>query len=344
MKKTLSHLADGRELIYFDSSDSSDRSAPDLRELAAATVGPEMRYDTLAGEWVGIAAQRQGRTFLPAADACPLCPSRAGLASEIPSSDYEVAVFENRFPSFSSLPAAVPDAIPASGRCEVVCFTPDHDSSFSQLSPERVRLVVDALADRTADLSAISGVEQVFCFENRGVEIGVTMHHPHGQIYAYPFVTPHTKQLLATISSDLRAYDDAIDHAGERIVAANDEWIAFVPYAARWPFEVYVFPRRRVPDLPALDDDARAAFGPFYTDILRRFDGLFGSPMPYISAWNQAPVREGRDASWLHLRLFSTRRAAGRLKYLAGSEAAMGAFVNDVRPEDAARALREVAA
>ena len=126
-----------------------------------------------------------------------------------------------------------------------------------------------------------------------------------------------------------------------RVVAANELWTAFVPAAARWPFEVHLYPHRRVADIPALSQAEREAFATLYQDVLRRFDRLFGIPMPYISAWHQAPVHVDRDLAYLHLQLFSSRRAADRLKYLAGSESAMGAFINDVRPEEAARLLRE---
>jgi len=250
-----------------------------------------------------------------------------------------VVVFENRFPSFSR----------DHGRCEVVCFTSDHDSSFAALSPEQVELVMTAWVDRTAELSAMAGVEQVFCFENRGAEIGITLSHPHGQIYAYPFVTPRTRQTLASADrhrertgGNLFADVLAAERAAEvRLVAENRHWTAFVPAAARWPFEVHVYPNRRVPDLVALEPVERAAFGPLYTDVLRALDGLFGVIMPYVAGWHQAPVRYGRDLAYLHLELFSIRRAPGKLKYLAGSESAMGAFVNDVLPEEAARMLRE---
>jgi UDPglucose--hexose-1-phosphate uridylyltransferase len=115
-----------------------------------------------------------------------------------------------------------------------------------------------------------------------------------------------------------------------------------VPAASRWPFEVHVAPHRQVPDIPALNDAERDAFGPLYLDVLRRFDGLFGQPMPYISAWHQAVAGEGRELGYLHLQLFSIRRAADKLKFLAGSESAMSAFVNDIVPEQAAQRLREV--
>ena len=338
MKRTVTHLADGRELIYFDERDDAVRDAVDRRTLAPPPPASDMRYDPILDEWVAIAAHRQSRTHLPPSDECPLCPSTPDRPTEIPAADYDVAVFENRFPALSG----------ETGRCEVVCFTASHEASFADLPPSRVRTVLDALADRTADLSNMSTVEQVFCFENRGVEIGVTLHHPHGQIYGLPFLPPRTRSLLAAarrhhaatgghLLSDVLAAEQA---SGVRVVAANGHWTAFVPEAARWPFEVHLVPHRRVADLPALDDAERDAFGPVYLDVLRRFDGLFGRPMPYISAWHQAPRGADRELGYLHLQLFSIRRAPGKLKYLAGSESGMGVFVNDVRPEEAAERLR----
>ncbi|MFG1775424.1 galactose-1-phosphate uridylyltransferase [Micromonospora sp. NPDC049048] len=356
MKRTAITLADGRELIYFDERDDAVRDQPDRRELPPPTPASQLRLDPLTDEWVAVAVHRQGRIFLPPADQCPLCPSTDGRQSEIPAPDYDVAVFENRFPAFSGRVADEPAEItgftpvrPGRGRCEVVCFTDDHHASFATLPPRRVRTVLDALADRTSALARLPGVEQVFCFENRGVEIGVTLHHPHGQIYAYPFVTSRTRALLAAarrhadrtggrnLYADVLAAERA---AGDRVVASNQHWTAYVPAASRWPFEVHVAPHRPVPDVPALDDAERDAFGPLYLDLLRRFDGLFDAPMPYIAAWHQAPVRVDRELSHLHLQLFSIRRAKDKLKYLAGSESAMGVFISDVAPERAAELLR----
>jgi UDPglucose--hexose-1-phosphate uridylyltransferase len=385
MRRTVTTLADGRELIYFDRDNGdpaspdpaspvagADRDAPlrlhrevpaDTRTLPDPPPASELRYDPLLEEWVAIAAHRQDRTFLPPAVECPLCPSTDERATEIPARDYDVVVFENRFPSFSHRVGPEPAAdtraeldddrslVPRRGgvgRCEVVCFTADHDASFAALPPDRVRMIVDAWADRSAELSRLPGVEQVFCFENRGEEIGVTLRHPHGQIYACPFVTPRTRRTLAAARGHLERtgsnlFADVLAaerRAGERVVAANPYWTAFVPAAARWPFEVHLYPNRRVADIPELTGAERDAFGPLYLDLLGRLDGLFGVAMPYIAAWHQAPVARGRDLAYLHLQLFSIRRAPGKLKYLAGSESAMGVFVNDVRPEDAARMLR----
>jgi UDPglucose--hexose-1-phosphate uridylyltransferase len=343
--KTSSSLSDGREIVYFDETPGTGRAAfPDTRGLVAGDwQPPEIRWDPFVGENVVVAAQRQDRTFLPPADQCPLDPSAPGRLTEIPAPSYDVVVFENRFPSLRE----------PHGRCEVVCFSSDHDGSFATLSPQRVRTVMAAWIDRTETLGALPGVQQVYCFENRGEEIGVTLHHPHGQIYAFPFVAPRTARMIeqaAAYAGGGNLFDDQVAAEladGRRVVARNEHWVAFVPQAARWPFEVRIFPlTQRVPDLPALSATARDAFGPLYLDVLRRFDGLFGKPAPYIAAWHQAPVRDerARNGFAAHLQVFSVRRAAGKLKYLAGTESGMGVWINDVVPEEAARRLREVVA
>ncbi|MFC7341341.1 galactose-1-phosphate uridylyltransferase [Saccharopolyspora griseoalba] len=357
MKRTSRRLADGREIIYFDGDAAPDRTAEDTRQLPPQAPASEMRRDPLTGEWVAIAAHRQTRTYKPPAGACPLCPSTPERPTEIPETDYEVAVFENQFPSFAqgiegasgTVPGMpmVPSA-PAAGRCEVVCFTSDHSSSFGALSRERVRTVVDAWADRTTELGQVPGVEQVFCFENRGEEIGVTLHHPHGQIYGYPFVTPRTEKTLAAAEAYLREHGRplmgdvlAAERAsGERVVVDSEHWTAFVPAAARWPVEVNLVPRRQVPDIAALTEAERDDFARVYLDVLRRLDGLHDRPLPYIAAWHQAPVSTGRDLSWLRLEVFSVLRSADKLKYLAGSESGMAVWINDVTPEQIAERLR----
>jgi UDPglucose--hexose-1-phosphate uridylyltransferase len=355
--KASTRLADGREIVYFDEAPGLDRVlARDTRPLPPRSPGPPgpsavagpgvllaspeqgIRWDPLAGEWVVIAAARQERTFLPPADQCPLDPSAPGRPTEIPAASYDVVVFENRFPSLRE----------PLGRCEVICFTSDHDASFAQLTPGRARTVLEAWVDRTEVLGARPETRQVYCFENRGEEIGVTLHHPHGQIYAFPFVAPRLERMVAQarVYQGGNLFDDLVAaelRAGTRIVARNGHWVAFVPEAARWPYEVRIFPLVRVPDLPALGEAAREAFGPLYLDVLRRFDALFGRPAPYIAAWHQAPVAdtEARRAFGTHLQVLSIRRAPGKLKYLAGTESGMGVWINDIVPEEAAHRLRQ---
>ncbi|WP_159944827.1 MULTISPECIES: galactose-1-phosphate uridylyltransferase [unclassified Nocardiopsis] len=359
MRRTSARLADGREIVYFDEGDTVRRPVPDQRGLPPSATGSEMRFDPLLREWVVVASHRQGRTHLPPSDDCPLCPSADGRHTEIPDPSYDVVAFENRFPSLvaddgrvlSDVGELEPSRRVGAGRCEVLVFGSDHNASFADLGPERAGTVMEAWIDRTRALSAMPGVEQVYCFENRGPEIGVTLHHPHGQIYALPFVAPRTLRMLdsaeeyrARTGGDL--FGDVLraeQEAKTRVVARTEHWTAFVPAAARWPVEVHLYPHRRVPDLPALSAAERKDFGRLYLDVLRRFDSLYDAPLPYISAWHQAPVRERRDLARLHLELFSVRRAADKLKYLAGTESGMGVFISDVAPETIAERLREAA-
>jgi UDPglucose--hexose-1-phosphate uridylyltransferase len=365
--KRSTRLADGRELVYFDDPGTTlgpDRSV-DARELAPRPETATMRLDVLTGDWISIAANRQNRAFLPPAELDPLAPQTPTNPSEIPSR-YDVAVFENKSPSFGPALARATDDVPAAvdpprglddlaeyglgrtrtsvGRTEVVCFSPEHSGSFGTQTVTRARTVIEAWADRTAALSALPGIEQVFPFENRGREIGVTLPHPHGQIYAYPYVTPRTQRLLTALERTGPDLFDRIlefESASERVILTGEHWTAFVPFAARWPLEIHLVPHRHVADFAETSEAERDELAPLYLRLLRGVDALYDSPTPYIAAWHQAPVHVGRDGARLHLELTSPRRAADKLKYLAGSEAAMGAWIGDVPPETAAARLRE---
>jgi UDPglucose--hexose-1-phosphate uridylyltransferase len=355
--KRVTRLSDGRELIYFDDADTSlppDRAA-DTRPPAPRPPLPALRQDPLTGEWISIAAGRQNRAFLPPADLDPLAPSSPGNLTEIPDS-YDVAVFENKSPSFGPglpAPGAEPGladldsiglgrSLPGYGRCEVVCFSPQRTGSWADFSVSRARTVVEAWADRTAALSRLPGVRQVYVFENRGSEIGVTLHHPHGQIYGYPYVTPRTKNLLASVASygpSLMGDILAFEAKSERVLIAGEHFTVFVPFAARWPVEVHLLPHRPVPDLAATTAAERDEIAVLYPRVLRALDQLYDTPTPYIAAWHQAPV-QSRDGIRLMLQVTSPRRAADKLKYAAGSETGMGAFIGDIEPEAAAQRLR----
>ncbi|MFT2815370.1 galactose-1-phosphate uridylyltransferase [Leifsonia sp. A12D58] len=355
-------LADGRELIYFDDPDTTlapDR-APDLRDLAPRPATATMRQDALTGEWVSIAAARQNRVFLPPAHLDPLAPSTPENPSEIPS-NYDVAVFENKSPSFGPLleddnaPTDLDDLTTIGlnrtrtsvGRCEVVCFSPATEGSFASLSTTRARTVIEAWAERTHALSQMPGIQQVFPFENRGEAIGVTLHHPHGQIYSYPYVTPRTQRVIESVEAygpTLFADILASEQAGDRVILQGEHWTAFVPFAARWPIEVHMLPHRHVPDFAATSLAERDELAVLYRQLLRGIDELYDTPTPYIAAWHQAPVATHRDDIRLMLQVTSPRRAADKLKFLAGSEAAMGAWIGDVAPEQAAASIRDAVA
>jgi len=364
--KRATRMADGRDLVYYDDPDTTlgPERAVDTRVLDPRPATATMRQDVLTGDWISIAAARQNRAFLPPAELDPLSPQTPTNPSEIPSR-YDVAVFENKSPSFGpALAQAHGDAPAASdpprgiedlehlglgrtrtsvGRCEVVCFSPEHSGSFGTQSVTRARTVIEAWADRTAALSALPGIEQVFPFENRGEAIGVTLPHPHGQIYAYPYITPRTTRLLDSIdrtAPDLFQRILDFERGGPRVILAGEHWTAFVPFAARWPLEVHLMPHRHVADFTETNDAERDELAPLYLRLLRGLDALYDSPTPYIAAWHQAPVHRARDTARLHLQLTSPRRAADKLKFLAGSEAAMGAWIGDVPPESAAERLR----
>jgi galactose-1-phosphate uridylyltransferase (family 1) len=366
VRKTSRRMADGREIIYYDDTEPFvARTAVDSRPLPpVAGASTEMRYDPLTGEWISLAVHRNDRTLMPPPDQDPLAPSLpGGFPTEIAESSYDVVVFENRFPSFSPRAAAGLAGLvdgdplwpvrPAFGRTEVVCFSSSTSGSFGTLSVSRARTVIEAWADRTAALGELDGVEQVFIFENRGREIGVTLPHPHGQIYAFPFVPPKVARMLemarrhrsATGGNLFRDILLAEQRAGTRVVASSEHWTAYVPAAARWPVEVHLAPHRDVADLTGLSGVERDDLARCYLDVLRRLDRFYeGSrPLPYISGVFQAPVRSDRDLFRLHFQVFSVLRGPGKLKYLAGVESAMASWVSDTTPERIAARLREVA-
>ncbi len=349
-------LADGRDLLFFALPGHTPAPVNDRRSLPERESSQsELRFDRQTGQWITIAAGRQDRTYKPAADSCPLCPGSTGLTSEVPAVDYDVVVFENRFPGFAGapqLPAVDGDAFvsaPGAGRSEIICFCSNHFGSFAELDHAHARLVVDAWCQRTADLMSRPGIEQVFCFENRGDEIGVTLTHPHGQIYGYPFLAPRTANMLyhakehrlrhgRNLFADLLAHEQSDD----RVVAHTEMFTAFVPFAARWPVEVHIYPNRFVRNLIDLTDSELDGFAWVYLDILKRFDRMYPQPLPYMSALHQYADNEVQREGYFHVELMSIRRTATKLKYLAASESAMDTFISDVTPESVAQRLREV--
>jgi UDPglucose--hexose-1-phosphate uridylyltransferase len=308
---------------------------------------PELRFDPMRGEWVAYATERNDRTFLPI-DFCPLCPSGPGGHSEVPLDTFEVVVFENRFPAFG--PDRVHDrpVRPSSTGCEVVVYTPEHTLTLAGLTPERVGLLVDVWAERYVDLGSRPEVQYVYIFENKGEEVGVTLHHPHGQIYALPFVPPFASAELRTAREHFDQtgrclHCDELEREAQGPRALFDEggMAAFVPNAARWPYEVHVYPRRHVASIAELDAGERAELANALLRTARAYDTHFGFSTPYVMAMHQAPT-DGRawPGAHLHVEFYPPHRRPDRLKYLAGVELGAGTFVNDTRPEDTAAHLR----
>lgn len=352
--------ADGRHVLYYSWVDGPRPAPPPFEAPAAADAGfrGERRWNAPREEWVLYAAERQERTFLPSSEECPLCPTRpGGPETELERADFEIAVFENRFPALVPSPPApgagtdLSPTAPSQGTCEVVVYSPDHDVSLGELSTPQVRHLVDVWAHRTQELSARDGVAHVFPFENRGEVIGVTLHHPHGQVYAYPMVPPVIAQESAAAARHATkrggnaclwcelAADEEAD--GRRLLSASEHWLVGVPFAARWPYEVHLTARRHVASLPQLGEGERDGLAVALRETVRRYDRVFGFPLPYVMAAHQAPV-DAEGPFHLHLELYPPHRRADRLKYLAGSEIGAGVFLVDAFPEEAAARLRAI--
>jgi UDPglucose--hexose-1-phosphate uridylyltransferase len=319
----------------------------------------ELRWNPLLEQWVITATHRQDRTFLPPEDYCPLCPTRpGGFPTEVPSESYDIVVFENRFPSLQPAPpppavegAALSPVRPAAGICEVVLYSPRHDDALSTMPLARVRNLARVWRDRYLELGADPRIEYVLVFENRGEEVGVTLHHPHGQIYAFPFVPPvPATELAASRAHRARTGRCLVCDAvaaeradGRRIVLEGERFVAYVPFAARYPYETHVVPRAHQASMAgwtAADVDDLAAV---LKGVLVKFDALFGKPFPYVMVVHQAPTRGADPAEWhLHFEFYPPLRSASRLKFLAGCEQGAGTFINDTLPEETAEELRRV--
>ncbi|AFV75896.1 galactose-1-phosphate uridylyltransferase, family 1 [Thermus oshimai JL-2] len=340
--KRVHRKRDGRELLLYSWAPLEDPPLPEPEEAPAPSS--HLRYHPLRRAWAVYTPHRQGRTFLPPEEHCPLCPSRpGGFPTEIPFPRFQVAVFQNRFPAFVETPPAPPSlpvpTAPAWGRCEVVVYTPRHTGSLATLSHEERLLLLWALRDRYQALYALEGVRFVMPFENRGEAIGVTLHHPHGQIYAYPFVPP----LLEREAEAFREGPvllELLPHLGPYAVDREGGFLAFVPPFAHFPYEVWVVPEAFHPGLWTLSEGEMEALARLLGRTVARLDALFGEPMPYVMLFHAAP--KGEEAHFhFHVEFLPVLRDKGRRKYLAGTELGAGAFTVDVLPEEAARRLRE---
>lgn len=350
---------DGRRLTLYSREPidpSLQAPSPFADPLDAAA---HLRWHPLRGEWVTYAAYRQGRTFLPPPEYNPLAvmtdPSNP---TEVPAGQWDVAVFDNRFPSLAPPPlgaAAPPKLIvptaPADGACEVVVFTQDPNSSLGALPLTHIELLMQVWADRTRQLATRGEIRYVLPFENRGAEVGVTLHHPHGQIYAYPVVPPVPARMQQVALEHHRTHGRGVLAAlieaerrdGQRILYEGAHAVAFVPVCARYPYEVWIAPVEPAEGFAQLSDAQRADLARALKTVLLKYDGMWQRPLPYLMAWYQAPVDgDAHPESHLHAQLYPPYRTRDRLKYLAGTEIAAGLFAMDALPEEKARELQQV--
>lgn len=357
MHKQVLTKPDGRRLRLYAREPLPDTLSAPSPSSAPHAPNPHLRWHPLRGEWVAYAGHRQHRTFLPPAEYNPLAVSRSlEHPTEVPPGPWEVAVFDNLFPTFATTAHDPPDlAVPTApgvGVCEVVVFTQDAAATLGSLPLRHIELIIDVWAERYEELSQLPEVAYVYPFENRGVEVGVTLHHPHGQIYAYPFVPPvaareleqqraHYERHGTSLVEDFVAREIA---DGVRIVYQGSQVAAFMPVCARYSYEVWIAPRRAAASFAALTGDERRDFARALKTVLLKFDGLWNTAFPYILAFHQAPTDGAlHPEAHLHAEFYPAYRMRGRLKYLAGSEIGAGVFTADTVPEVTVQELQAVA-
>ena len=310
-----------------------------------------LRWHPVLEQWVVVSTHRQGRPQMPA-NWCPFCPGSGNVPAE-----YDVYLYPNDFPAFSSTSAAfVPDhrlfgETGARGSCDVVLYSPQHTLPPSKLSIQSWRKVVDLWTSRTAELAANPEVAFVAPFENCGEAVGVTMPHPHGQIYAMPFIPFLSEKELESTSKYAAEHNgDCLfcalvaseQSANVRIVYQNDSFIAFVPFAARFPAEIGIYPKQHLRTLMDLADQERHELADAISVIRKKYDGLFGFLMPLMMTVNQAPLQDSAASYHLHVEFLPLQRSATKLKYLASIETGFGTFLADTSPEVMAENLRNV--
>jgi UDPglucose--hexose-1-phosphate uridylyltransferase len=318
----------------------------------------ELRWHPLLREWIITATERQDRTFLPPKDHCPLDPMKpGGHVTEISTADFDVAVFQNQFPSLRPQPPA--PAIqgtdlwpvePAYGICEVVVYTPRHEGTLTDLDVSALEGLIYVWADRYRHLGSQRDIAYVYTFENKGTAIGVTLHHPHGQIYAFPFVPPRLERELESLVEYRVAHGRCLvcdvvaqeRREGRRVVLENDHFTAAVPFYARYPYEIHIWSRRHVGALTGLSAREVRSLAGILKGVLLKYDNLWGFSMPYMMVLKQTPT-DGRPVDEDHFRIefYPPHRTKEKLKYLASVESGAGTFINDTLAEERAAELRQ---
>lgn len=313
----------------------------------------ELRWDPISAEWVIVSAARKGRPILESVG-CPFCPG----SKEVPSGDWDVLVLENKYPCLardSPEPevAAVPPykARRSYGACLVVVFSPNHHLQLGQMTVQHIQKIVDTWTGLFEEFSRDQAIKYVLFFENRGKEIGVTIEHPHGQVYAFPFVPSVIRREITVSRRHFRKtgrclFCDVVSaelSSGSRIVQENRSCVSFLPFAPRMPFGVTIYPRRHVPDLSALREGELRDLADSMKQVVTKLDGLFGREMPYSMVLHQQPTdRSASEFYHLHIEFFPQLRERDKLKFLAGVELGAGTITYDYRPEDKAAELRRV--
>ncbi|MBC7690684.1 MAG: galactose-1-phosphate uridylyltransferase [Methylotenera sp.] len=361
MHKVILKKPDGRNLHLYSRKPIPDGIEAPTPNANPVLANPHLRWNPLRGEWVAYASHRQNRTFLPPAEYNPLAPIRSKeFPTELPQGAYDIAVFENLFPSLSPHAHEDPahgakdlyvEVKPAIGSCEVVVFSQDSSTTLGQMELSHIELLLEVWADRYVEIGSRKEIQYVMPFENRGVEVGVTLNHPHGQIYSYPFIPP-------VAARELQNQKDHFDRTGRvlledvirdeiqdgrRMICDFEKAVCFVPAFARYTYETWVAPKRASPSLATLTREERRDFAKALKTIALKYDRMWNKTMPYLMVIRQAPTQGLEYPSvHVHAQFYPALRTPDRLKYLAGTETGAGMFANDSIPEEKAAELKAV--
>ena len=343
--------SDGRKWIqYHPEGDPAPRMLEEGLVRPGDWQAPEMRYNAMRDEWVAVSSSRNNRPFLPPAEYCPLCPMDAYLTDKsgvtcktdapIMSNRYQWAVFENMFPGLSK--------DNGTGHCEVILYSPEHGTALSRCDVEHIEGLVQVWQDRSREVGAMPHVKHVFIFENKGTEVGVTLHHPHGQLYAFNHHPPFLEREMeaarrhyGTHGTCLLCAMAAKEASGPRLVARTPHLIAYVPEAARYPYEVHITTLAHRPLIEDLTQAETSELASLLKVVMVKYNHVLNMEFPYIMVHHQCG-HDDPSASYYHwhIEFYPPYRAAGKLKYLAGVESGTGLFINDTIPERKAEELR----
>ena len=312
----------------------------------------ELRWDPILREWIIVASERKRRPTLTEGF-CPFCPG----AEEVPETGWKVLSLPNRFPALRAdppLPDVECDRLyrcrPSKGVCEVIIYTPRHDASLAKLSVEHIRSVIELWTQRFRDLGDRDYVKYVFIFENKGRVIGVTLDHPHGQIYAFPFIPPLIKKELSSSKrywkrNRVCLFCKVIEKEredGSRLVCENESFVCFLPFFAHWPYGVHIYPKRHVQALTDLTEKEQELFALILKKVLTKFDNLFDMSFPYMMVLHQRPTDGKKHLHYhFHMEFYPPYRDKDKIKYFAGVEMGAGTVTFDYKPENKAKELRE---
>ncbi len=312
----------------------------------------EIRYNPILDEWVLISSDRQIRPLQPKVSKCPLCPGGVEF-----DRDYDLAVFDNRFPAMKVAPPEITPPEnetftnrPSYGKCEVVMYTSNHDSSISRMPIRQIEKLIYVWEDRTRDIASIKTIKYIFPFENRGKEVGATLSHPHGQIYAFPFIPKRVKAMIESQETYYREHGTFLIpeiaraelKAEKRIVFEGEHFVAVVPYFARFPYEVHIYPKRHMQTFMDMSAEEKFNLAVLLKVITSKYDNLFDEDFPYMMAIFQSPVNPKATSFTFHIEFYPPKRDRDKIKWMASVETGTWTFINPSTPSDIARKLREL--